>query len=85
MKRQGTGNRDQGSVEQLLRRALPPIGEAPEPAHDLWPKMLRRVQAEAAARPAKMRVPWFDWALAAALIALLAFFPGWIPVLLYYL
>jgi hypothetical protein len=30
-------------------------------------------------------VPWFDWALLAALVAGLALFPGVIPVLLYHL
>jgi anti-sigma factor RsiW len=84
MKRQGTGNRDQGSVERLLREALPPIAEA-EPPDDLWPAMQRRLRAEGAGAPVKVRVPWFDWALAAGLVALLALFPAWIPVLLYYL
>ena len=36
-------------------------------------------------RPAKVRVSWFDWALMGGLAVLLAIFPAWIPVLLYYL
>jgi hypothetical protein len=81
MKRQGTEIRDQGSeqMEKLLRQALPPIGDASGPEHDLWPAMLRRLDE----RPA--RVPWFDWALMGALAALIAAFPAAIPVLLYYL
>ena len=81
MKRQGTGIRDQGSerIEKLLRQALPPIGDASDPEHDLWPAMLRKLDE----RPA--RVPWFDWALMGALAALIAAFPAAIPVLLYYL
>jgi hypothetical protein len=31
------------------------------------------------------RIPWFDWALAAILGAVLFFFPGAIPALLYHL
>jgi len=46
---------------------------------DLWPQMLRRLDAQ------PLRVPWFDWALAAALAAALLFFPGAIPALLYQL
>ena len=85
MKRQGTGNWEQGTVERLLKQALPPIGDHSESTNDLWPAMVRRLRAEAPAEPARVRVPWFDWALAAGLVALLAFFPAWIPVLLYYL
>jgi len=32
-----------------------------------------------------VRVPWFDWALAAILGALVLIFPGAIPALLYHL
>ena len=87
MKKQGTGIRDQGSgnIEALLRRAMPPVEDDAGEARDLWPEMVRRLRAEAAAGPVRVRVPWFDWALAAGLIALLALFPAWIPVLLYYL
>jgi hypothetical protein len=68
---------DQDRLKQLLQQALPPI-EA-EPERDLWPSMLRRLDA----RPAS--APWFDWALGAGLVGLAAFFPASIPVLLYYL
>ncbi len=81
----GIGDRRSGRVEQLLREALPPVVDDAGPPHDLWPQMLRRMRAESARAPVKLRVPWFDWALAAGLIALLALFPAWIPVLLYYL
>jgi hypothetical protein len=82
MKKQGTGNRDQGTerVELLLRQALPRIHEDAQLDRDLWPAMLRRLDERR-----KIRVPWFDWALAGGLAALLAVFPAWIPVLLYYL
>jgi hypothetical protein len=71
----------QERIEQLLRETMQPItGQVgAEPRHDLWPAMLKHLEA----RPFK--VPWFDWALLAAVAALLAFFPGAIPVLLYHL
>lgn len=86
MKRQETREQgNKGRVERVLRQAVPPIGDGPESPHDLWPAMARRLRTEAAREPEKVRVPWFDWALAGGLLALLAAFPGWIPLLLYYL
>jgi hypothetical protein len=79
------GIRDQGSVEVLLRQALPPIGEHAGMSEDLWPAMLRRLRDEAAEKSPPIRVPWFDCVVAGGLAVLLAAFPAWIPVLLYYL
>jgi hypothetical protein len=72
---------DQERLEQLLKKSLPKLGgqAGAGPRRDLWPAMLRRLEAHPAA------VPWFDWALLAAVAVLLAFFPGAIPVLLYHL
>lgn len=72
---------DQEPIQQLLWEAVQPItGQVgAELRRDLWPAMLKRLEA----RPCK--VPWFDWALLAAVAALLVFFPGAIPVLLYHL
>jgi hypothetical protein len=72
---------DQERVKQLFKKTMQPItGQVgAELRRDLWPAMLKRLEA----RPA--RVPWFDWALLAAVTALLVFFPGAIPVLLYHL
>jgi hypothetical protein len=70
---------DQKRIEQLLEVTLPPVGVGVELRRDLWPEMLKRLEARPAA------VPWFDWALLAAAAACLAFFPGAIPVLLYHL
>ena len=85
MKRQGTGNREEGTrrIAELLRLAVPRTDEGAPP--DLWPAMQRRLRLEEAPIPERARVPWFDWALAGGLVALLAVFPTWIPVLLYYL
>ena len=65
-------------MEQLLKQALPPLGNNP-PERDLWPAMLRRLDARPAA------VPWFDWALAGGLAAFALAFPASIPLFLYYL
>ena len=72
---------DQERIKQLLKNSLPPISGRmhAELRRDLWPAMLKRLEAAPAA------VPWFDWALLAAVAAYLAFFPGAIPVLLYHL
>jgi hypothetical protein len=72
---------DRNPIEQLLKRALPPVSLSPdaEPRRDLWPAMLKRLEA----RP--IAVPWFDWALLATVAAWLVFFPGAIPLLLYHL
>ena len=65
-------------IKELLRQVSAPVKNA-ELQHDLWPQMLRKLDE----RP--LRVPWFDWALAAILGAILVFFPGAIPGLLYHL
>jgi hypothetical protein len=72
---------DQQRIKRLLRESMPPItGQGGvELRRDLWLAMLKRLEA----RPFK--VPWFDWALLAAVAALLVFFPAAIPVLLYHL
>jgi hypothetical protein len=47
---------------------------------DLWPQMLQRLEQQHS-----IRVPWFDWALAAIAAATVILFPGVIPALLYHL
>jgi len=69
---------DEDRMKQLLKQALPPVTEA-EPARDLWPTVLRRLDAQPGA------TPWFDWALLGGLVVFAAFAPAAIPVLLYYL
>ena len=73
-------------IKQILRWALPPVDPAAEPSRDLWPAVLRRINAEpdaAASGPARQN--WFDWALLAGLVVFAASFPAMIPVFLYYL
>ena len=72
---------EQERMQHLLKQAIRPVtGQADaELQHDLWPAMLTRLEA----RPA--RIPWFDWALLAAVAVGLVFFPAAIPLLFYYL
>jgi len=65
-------------IRVLLKREFAPMQDT-ELARDLWPQMLGRLDAQ------PLRVPWFDWALAAVLVAALLVFPRSIPALLYHL
>ena len=76
--------KDQDRMKKLLQQALPPVKGDSEPRRDLWPAMLRRLDARPAAR-ALTGWAWFDGALAFGLLGLAAFFPASIPLLLYYL
>jgi len=69
--------RDEALRELLKRAAGGPADR--ELKRDLWPEMLRRLE-----RP-PVRVPWWDWVLAAALLLCLVLFPEIIPVVLYQL
>jgi hypothetical protein len=74
-------DQQQERMQQLLRRTMQSItGQADAGLrHDLWPAMLKRLEARRAT------VPWFDWALLAAVAVWLLLFPGAIPLLFYYL
>ncbi len=61
-----------------LREAMPPLRQ-PELRRDLWPALLQKMSEP------RIRIPWFDWALAALAAAILIFSPGAIPALLYHL
>ncbi len=73
-----TNQENEKQLQALLKQSLGPVKNT-ELQRDLWPQMLRRLDAQ------PLRIPWFDWALAAATIAALLFFPGAIPALLYHL
>ncbi len=80
---------DEERMKKLLRQALPPVEGDAGPGRDLWPAMLRRLDADSAA-PALPGWAWFNWAwfdgaLAAGLVGLAVLFPAAIPVFLYYL
>ncbi len=78
---------DQDRMKKLLQQALPPVKGDSQPRRDLWPAMLRRLDARpaASAQTGWAFGVWFDGALAAGLVALIAFSPSSIPVILYYL
>jgi hypothetical protein len=65
-------------IQELLKRSIPSVVNT-ELRRDLWPEMLKKLSEQ------PVRVPWFDWALAAILSALLIVFPEAIPALLYHL
>lgn len=71
-------NHEDERIQQLLKQSVPSVQAELQP--DLWPKMLDRL----ALRPATA-VPWFDWALLAAIVLLLLLAPRSIPLLLYHL
>ncbi len=73
---------DENRIKQLLKQTLPPVESSTEPERDLWPAVLRRLDADRAPRHV---VPWFDWALLGGLAVFVASFPAIIPVFLYYL
>lgn len=68
-------------VKELLKQAIAPVKDT-ELRRDLWRRMLRKLDEQPAFAT---NVPWFDWALAAILSAVLLLFPGTIPALLYHL
>jgi hypothetical protein len=80
---------DEEHMKKLLQQALPPVKGDSEQRRDLWPAVLRRLDARPAAPAltgwAGFNSAWFDGALAVGLFGLAAFFPASIPLLLYYL
>jgi hypothetical protein len=73
-------------MKELLRQAVRPVDVDAEPARDLWPAVLRRIDQDAGAEASvRSRWVWLDGALLAGLVVLGASFPTTIPLLLYYL
>ena len=64
-------------LSALLQQALPPVEDRP-PARDLWPDVL-------GCRPPAPDWTWVDLGAAAAIVILLALFPGCLWLLLYHL
>ncbi|HET6178137.1 MAG TPA: hypothetical protein VFE61_14470 [Candidatus Sulfotelmatobacter sp.] len=82
---------EQKNLADLLKHSVPPVSR--ELHRDLWPQMQQRLdrhpedQSWIAAMFSVARlssVPWFDWALLAALIVGVCLFPNSIPVWLYH-
>jgi hypothetical protein len=78
MERKAMNDREFKELGEKLRDTVPPLRQ-PELGHDLWPALLQKMSEP------RVRVPWFDWLLAALAAAVLIFFPGAIPALLYHL
>jgi hypothetical protein len=74
-------NEEIKNMKELLKQTVAPVPDT-ELRRDLWPEMLRKLDEQPLP---VLRVPWFDWVLAAILSAVLIFFPGSIPALLYHL
>jgi hypothetical protein len=73
--------KNEQEIKELLKQAIPPVRDT-DLRRDLWPQMRRKLEE----RPAPVfTVPWCDWALALILGAVLVFYPGSIPALLYHL
>jgi len=70
-------NKEDEKIQSLLKQVMPPLER--ELDRDLWPHMLRQLEARV------LTVPWFDWALVALLVVALLMSPHTIPVLLYHL
>jgi len=71
-------NEPDDALKELLQRAAGGAADR-ELKRDLWPAMARRLER----RPE--RVPWWDWALAAALLLCLLLFPQTVLAVLYQL
>ena len=65
-------------MNELLKSALPPVNDL-ELKLDLWPAMRTRIDERT------IRVPIWDWALIAAVLAWVATFPQSALALLYHL
>lgn len=62
----------------FLKCGIAPIEES-QPERDLWPDIQRKLNSRVAV------VPWFDYAVAALLVAAFFFFPETILYLIYHL
>jgi len=81
--------RETHRLKTLLQTALPPTRDPdpernPVPTRDLWPEIRRRIAAEPAS-PARVSIPWFDWALAGGVALVAVSLPAAVPLFFYYL
>ena len=64
-------------IREALKRSISPVNTALE--HDLWPAVLRRLDAHPAP------VPWYDWVLCGVSAGVFLFFPQLFLVFAYHL
>ncbi len=68
---------DDRMIREALKQSFRPVDT--ELRRDLWPAVLRKLQA----RPAP--VPWYDWVLMGVSVGVFLFFPQLILVFAYHL
>lgn len=68
---------DDPQIRQALKQSFPPVNA--ELRRDLWPMVLRKLDAHPAT------VPWYDWALIGVSASVFLFFPQLILVFAYHL
>jgi len=68
---------DDHQIREALKQSFPPVN--PELGRDLWPAVLRKLDA----RPAP--VPWYDWALLGLSAGVFLLFPRLVLVFAYHL
>ncbi len=71
-------NREDKDVRAALQNAFPAAETGLR--RDLWPAMLRRLE-----EPPAPAVPWYDWALAAGVMAMVVLFPKMALLFAYHL
>ena len=64
-------------IRNALKRSLPPVNT--ELARDVWPDVLRKLDAH------PLRVPWYDWVLIGLSASVFLVFPRLIFVFAYHL
>jgi hypothetical protein len=67
---------DEKEIQERLQEAFPPV--TPQLRRDLWPAMLRKLDAPTLAPP------WYDWALIGGSAGMLALFPKLILLFAYH-
>lgn len=88
-------NEEEKKLSDRLKQSFAPVDRklGHELSRDLWPRMLHRLDADSRNQnwlaamfspPALASVPWFDWALLAALVVGVCIFPKSIPIWLYH-
>ncbi|HKD13083.1 MAG TPA: hypothetical protein VKD65_03045 [Candidatus Angelobacter sp.] len=70
-------NHDEEEIRAALKRAF--AEPDTELRRDLWSSMLQRLETP------RITVPWYDWALAACVVAVVILFPKFILFFAYHL
>lgn len=70
-------NHELEEIQKALQEAFPAVDA--ELRRDLWPDMLRRLDAQ------PQKVPWYDWVLAGGVAGTMVLFPKLVVLLAYHL